>query len=369
MDKMVLEQLSLVNFKNIEESTLALSEDVNCFVGNNGAGKTNVLDAIYYLSFCKSYFNPADTQNIMHKAPFFVVQGKYSVSEKEEQIYCGLKRQQKKQFKRNKKEYERLSDHIGLLPLVIITPYDIDLIYDGSEVRRKFMDSIISQYDKVYLENFLAYSKQITQRNAVLKSMAKSGYFDETLLSVYDEQLLTLAPKIHEARRAFLEAFLPLFNAYYKAVSGEQETVQLVHKAHLLEQSMVEALAASRDNDRFKQYTTKGPHKDDLTFLIGEKPLKKFGSQGQQKSYLIALKLAQYRFIAEKTGKLPLLLLDDIFDKIDEHRIANLMKMICSDDFGQLFITDTHKERTEALFTELEKNVTLFNVKEGRVEA
>jgi DNA replication and repair protein RecF len=367
MKTLHLNQLSLVQFKNLGEVNLTLSDKVNCFVGDNGAGKTNILDAIYYLSFCKSYFNPVDSQNIQHDSAFFMVQGEYEKDKKNEQIYCGIKKGQKKLFKRNKKEYDRLSDHIGLIPLVMITPYDVELIYEGSETRRKFLDGIISQYNKHYLEHILQLAKIIAQRNATLKSMAKSGYFDATLLEIYNDQLIVLAPKIHAERKAFLEEFIPLFNEYYSTLSNDAESVSLSYDSELNENSMADLLIQSTDKDRYKQYTTSGPHKDDLTFLIGERPLKKFGSQGQQKSFLIALKLAQYQFIATKTNTKPLLLLDDIFDKIDEIRAQNLMDLVSVPSFGQLFITDTHPTRVQSLFEDKQIAISVFEVKQGVV--
>lgn len=367
MKTLHLNQLTLVQFKNLAEVNLNLSDKVNCFVGDNGAGKTNILDAIYYLSFCKSYFNPIDSQNIQHNTSFFMVQGEYKKDDKAEQIYCGIKKGQKKLFKRNKKEYERLSDHIGMIPLVMITPYDVELIYEGSETRRKFLDGIISQYNKQYLEHIMQLNKVVTQRNATLKGMAKSGYYDATLLSVYNEQLISLAPKIHSERQAFLTEFIPLFNELYSTLSNDAETVSLSYDSNLNETSMTNLLLKSAEKDRYKQYTTEGPHKDDLTFLIGDKPLKKFGSQGQQKSFLISLKLAQYQFIAAKTNTKPLLLLDDIFDKIDETRAQNLMDLVSVPSFGQLFITDTHPTRVQSLFEDKQIAISVFEVNQGAV--
>lgn len=365
LEEVYLQKLHAVSFKNFAELDLEFSPHVNCFVGPNGAGKTNVLDAIYYLSFCKSYFNAVDAQNIQHANPFFVIQGVYQKSDKHEEIYCGLKRGQKKQFKRNKKLYDKFADHIGEIPLVMITPYDIDLIYEGSETRRKFMDGIISQYNKKYLEVLLQYNKILTQRNATLKTMAKSGFFDTTLLSVYNEQLIELAPFLHQSRVTFLNDFELLFNQYYHLISGEAEEVSLTHKAHLTDDNMENCLNSVLEADRFKQYTSKGPHKDDLVFTIGQRPLKKFGSQGQQKSFLIALKLAQFEFIKQQTHKRPLLLLDDIFDKIDESRAKNLMNIVGELPFGQLFITDTHPNRVKELFDEKNTEIKLFKVSQG----
>lgn len=367
MKTLYLNKLTLVQFKNLTEVNLNLSDKVNCFVGDNGAGKTNILDAIYYLSFCKSYFNPVDSQNIQHNTPFFMVQGDYEKDNNPEQIYCGIKKGQKKLFKRNKKEYDRLSDHIGMIPLVMITPYDVELIYEGSETRRKFLDGIISQYNKSYLEHIMQLTKVVTQRNATLKSMTKSGFYDATLLEIYNEQLISLSPKIYEERKAFLTEFIPLFNELYSVLSNDAESVSLFYDSELKENTMADLLVKSAEKDRYKQYTTAGPHKDDLTFLIGDKPLKKFGSQGQQKSFLIALKLAQYQFIASKTNTKPLLLLDDIFDKIDETRAQNLMDLVSVPTFGQLFITDTHPTRVQSLFEDKQIAISVFKVNKGVV--
>ncbi|WP_299624337.1 DNA replication/repair protein RecF [uncultured Tenacibaculum sp.] len=359
---MYLQKLSLVNFKNIEAQTFSFEKKINCFVGNNGVGKTNVLDAIYYLSFAKSYFNPIAGQNIRHHQDFFMVEGDYLVHERQEKIICSLKRGQKKVLKRNGKVYDRFSDHIGQFPLVIISPADRDLIIEGSETRRKFIDGVISQQDKKYLSSLIAYNKVLNQRNALLKFFAANRTFDELNLKVYNEQLVQYGEEIHLKRKEFLEKFTPIFNKKYQVISNDKEAVSLSYKSQLNTVEFSELLDNQLEKDRVLQYTSAGIHKDDLVFGIGEYPIKKFGSQGQQKSYLIALKLAQFEFIKKQSEITPILLLDDIFDKLDEHRVAQIVNLVNDDEFGQIFITDTHFERTENVVKLSNKPYQIFNL-------
>ena len=363
---MYLKKLSLLNFKNYTETELILSKRINCFTGSNGEGKTNILDAIHYLSFCKSFFNPIDSQNILHEAPFFMIQGTFELNNQEEEIYCGLKRNQKKQFKRNKKEYQRLADHIGLFPLVMISPADSELISDGSESRRKFIDSVIAQYDKPYLEHLIAYNKVLAHRNALLKQFARKNTFDKESLEIWDEQLLEHGIHIHAKRRQFVEQFTPIFSEYYKLISGNKEAVNLAYISHLNENPFAEKLQTSIERDRILEHTTVGIHKDDLEFLLSQYPLKKYASQGQQKSFLIALKLAQFDFIKNIKNITPILLLDDIYDRLDDLRIEQLMKLVCSSNFGQLFITDTHPKRLQELLKASDNVCSLFYITEGK---
>lgn len=344
---MYLKQLSLINFKNYPEFEARFSEKINCFVGNNGVGKTNLLDAIHYLSFCKSFFNPVDSQNIRHNEGFFVLQGHFDKSGEPYEVYCGLKRNQKKVFKKNRKEYERLSEHIGLFPIVMISPSDTELVNGSSEVRRKFLDGIISQYDKSYLDTLISYVQVLKQRNALLKQFAESRSFDSETLEIWDDQLAMYGKRILDTRRNFLKQFIPLFNRYYQMLSDSRETASLEYENSLGEKDFKTALMTSLPRDRAVQYTTLGPHKDDLEFTLNQFGLKKFASQGQQKSYLLALKLAQFEFIKEQKGSKPLLLLDDVYDKLDEERFTRLLELVSSDLFGQVFITDTHPERIE----------------------
>ncbi|AUC14317.1 DNA recombination protein RecF [Tenacibaculum sp. SZ-18] len=359
---MYLQKISLVNFKNIESHTFNFKKKINCFVGNNGIGKTNVLDAIYYLSFSKSYFNPVASQNIRHDQDFFVVEGEYLVNERIEKIICSLKKGQKKVLKRNGKVYDRFSDHIGQFPLVIISPADRDLIIEGSETRRKFIDGVISQQDKLYLKTLISYNKVVSQRNALLKFFAANRTFDELNLSVYNDQLIQFGTEIHEKRKSFLKDFVPIFNQKYQIISNENEIVSLHYKSQLNDISFAQLLKNNLEKDKVLQYTSVGVHKDDLNFEIGSFPIKKFGSQGQQKSYLIALKLAQFEFIKEQSKITPILLLDDIFDKLDENRVAQIVDLVNKDEFGQIFITDTHFERTEAVVKLSNKPYEIFNL-------
>lgn len=359
---MYLQKLSLVNFKNIESQTFDFQKKINCFVGNNGVGKTNVLDAIYYLSFAKSYFNSVALQNIKHGESFFMVEGSYLLNDRNEKIVCSLKKGQKKVLKRNDKSYDKFSDHIGTLPLVIISPADRDLVTEGSDTRRKFIDGVISQQNKTYLQNLLGYNKVLSQRNALLKYFAANRTFDALNLSVYDEQLASYGAKIYEVRKTFLEDFIPIFNNKYELISGAKEPVNLVYKSQLNNFSMTELLKKSLEKDRLIQYTTAGVHKDDLSFDIGEYPIKKFGSQGQQKSYLIALKFAQFEFIKKQAKVTPILLLDDIFDKLDESRVHQIIELVNNNEFGQIFITDTHSERTENILKQSNKSYQIFNL-------
>lgn len=365
---MILEQLSVLNFKNYREANIYPDPHVNIFTGLNGQGKTNLLDAIHYLSFCKSYFNPIDRQNILHGEEFFVVEGLFDREGEKDKIYCGVKKGQKKVFKRNKTEYEKLAEHIGRYPSVVISPYDKDLISEGSEVRRKFVDSIISQYNRPYLDDLIAYNQVLRQRNSLLKYFWENRTFEADNLEVWNIQLVDLAEKIHAERRKFVDAFEPVFLGHYAAISGNAEDVKIHYSSHLNQGNFAQVLDQSQEKDRRTQYTNVGTHKDDLKFGIsGGHPLKKFGSQGQQKTFLIALKLAQFDLVKEATGRVPILLLDDIFDKIDDVRVQHLMKLVSDHNFGQIFITDTHAERIERIFEEITENVKVFHIKNGEV--
>lgn len=346
---MHLKKLSLLNYKNFGSAGFDFDEKINCLVGPNGTGKTNILDGIYHLAFGKSYFNPVTSQNIKHGTDFFVIEGQFEKNGQPEHITVSAKKGHKKSIKRNRKVYEKLSDHIGFIPLVIISPSDRDLILEGSETRRKFMDGVISQSDKVYLENLLRYSQVVSQRNSLLKYFAANRSFDRDNLEIYDQQMQALGPGIHERRKAFLEEFIPIFQKRYTEISNGQEKVDLEYKSQLFNKSFESLLAENLQKDRTLQYSSAGIHKDDLMMEIGGYPIKKFGSQGQQKTYLIALKLAQYDFIKQQNQTKPILLLDDIFDKLDEHRVAHIVDMVTRDELGQLFISDTHAERTEAV--------------------
>ncbi len=359
---MYLKKISLFNYKNFSEASFDFDHKINCFVGKNGIGKTNVLDAIYHLSYGKSYFNPLAVQNIKHGEEFFVIDAEFEKQERTEKIVCSLKKGQKKILKRNGKNYDKFSDHIGFLPLVIISPADRDLIVEGSETRRKFMDSVISQLDAHYLQELIHYNKIVSQRNALLKYFALNHVFDTDTLSIYNEQLNDLGNSIFEKRKDFVAQFLPIFIAHHKAITGSQETVQLLYESHLSKNNFLSLLEDSISRDRALHYTSIGIHKDDLVFQIDEHPIKKFGSQGQQKSFLIALKLAQFEFLKKQSGVKPILLFDDIFDKLDENRVSKIIEMVNSATFGQLFITDTHSKRTEAIVKSTHQSYKIFNL-------
>lgn len=365
---MYLKKLSILNFKNYPEAEIEFSTQVNCLTGNNGEGKTNILDAIHYLSFCKSFFNSIDSQNILHDAPFFLIQGSYFANNSDEEIYCGLKRNQKKQFKRNKKEYQRLADHIGLFPLVMISPADSELVTEGSESRRRFIDSVIAQFDRAYLEDLISYNKVLSHRNALLKQFADNRQFDIESLEIWDVQLIEYGIKVYEKRKNFIASFIPIFQKYYELISGGQEQVGLNYLSHLNESTFTDALIKALKRDRAMEYSTVGIHKDELEFTINSYPLKKFASQGQQKSFLIALKLAQFDFIKNIKNITPILLLDDIYDKLDDVRVKQLMELVCGSNFGQLFITDTHPTRLAEIFTLKDADFKVFKIFDDNVK-
>jgi DNA replication and repair protein RecF len=359
---MYLKKISLFNYKNFSEANFDFDQKINCFVGKNGIGKTNVLDAIYHLSYGKSYFNPLAVQNIKHGEEFFVIDGVFEKNNREEQIVCSLKKGQKKILKRNSKQYEKFSDHIGFIPLVIISPADRDLIVEGSETRRKFIDSVISQLDSKYLQELIQYQKILSQRNALLKYFALNHVFETDTLFIYNEHLNALGQSIFEKRKQFLEDFIPIFNKHHQAITGSEESVQLVYESHLHEKNLLILLQENINKDRALHYTSVGIHRDDLLFEIDHYAIKKFGSQGQQKSFLIALKLAQFEFVKKTSGVNPILLFDDIFDKLDASRVEKIIEMVNNDSFGQLFISDTHPERTESIVKSTHQSYKIFNL-------
>ncbi|MCX7550022.1 DNA replication/repair protein RecF [Xanthomarina sp. F2636L] len=359
---MILKSLSLLNYKNFESQSFEFNHKINCFVGNNGVGKTNVLDAIYHLSFGKSYFNPIASQNIRHDESFFVINGDYEKADKKEKIVVSLKKGQKKIIKRNSKNYDRFSDHIGFLPLVIISPADRDLITEGSTTRRKFIDSVISQSDKTYLNTLINYNKILVQRNSLLKYFALNNTFNADTLNIYNKQLNDYGHVVFEKRQAFLKTFIPIFKERYNAISNGNEDVSLIYNSDLNQGQLEILLKNSINKDKALQYTSVGIHKDDLVFEIENHPIKKFGSQGQQKSFLIALKLAQFDFIKAQSGENPILLLDDIFDKLDENRVSQILKLVDNENFGQIFISDTHAERTEKAVKQVHQAYEIFKL-------
>ena len=359
---MYLKQLTLTQYKNIRSKTFDFNPKINCFVGDNGKGKSNILDAIYHLAFGKSYFNPIASQNIQLGEDFFVVEGRYEREEREEKIVCSLKKGQKKVMKRNGKVYEKLSDHIGLIPTVIISPADRDLIAEGSSTRRKFMDGVIGQTDAVFLQNLIEYHKILSQRNALLKFFALNNTFESDTLAVYDDQLSQRSTALYEKRKAFMETFIPVFNTRYQDISEGNERVDLEYESQLHQNSHKALLESSLEKDKILQYTSTGIHKDDINFLLEAQPIKKFGSQGQQKTFLIALKLAQFDFLKKQTGGAPLLLLDDAFDKLDQKRVTQIISLVDQNDFGQIFLTDTHEERTLNALHSLKSSYELFKL-------
>ena len=363
---MLLKRISILNYKNVEQAELEFSPKMNCLIGQNGMGKTNLLDAVYYLSFCKSATNPIDSQNIRHEGEFFVIQGFYETDHGDaEEVYCGLKRRQKKQFKRNKKEYTRLSDHIGFIPLVMVSPADALLIAGGSEERRRFMDVVISQYDKEYLDALIRYNKALTQRNVLLKAEQEP---DDELMSVWEEIMAVAGGVVFRKRSAFIAEFIPTFQRFYAYISQDKEQVNLSYQSHAMEEPLLDIIRANRQRDRIMGYSLKGIHKDDLVMQLGDFPIKREGSQGQNKTYLIALKLAQFDFL-KRTGSntIPLLLLDDIFDKLDASRVEQIVKLVAGDSFGQIFITDTNREHLDKILRKVEGEYKVFAVENGAV--
>jgi DNA replication and repair protein RecF len=367
--EMYLQKLTVTNFKNYGDEALLFSDKINCFIGDNGAGKTNLLDAIHYLSFCKSYFNPVDTQNIRHHENFFSIHGTYLKNgDNPDVVSCIQKTDYRKLFKINQKEYERLADHIGLFPLVMISPYDRDLINEGSEVRRRYLDGVISQFDKTYLDNLICYNKALAQRNALLKHFSDTHSFNPAMLEIWDRQLTDYGHRIHEKRASFLKDFIPIFQHYFDFISEGKETVALEYTSQLFARELDQLLAVNVEKDRAARYTTQGIHKDDLELLISGYPLKKFGSQGQQKSFVIAVKLAQFDYTRDIKGFKPVLLFDDIFDKLDDNRVHQIIRLVSENSFGQVFITDTQKSRIEKLFEEVRIDHKIFEIKEGKVK-
>lgn len=360
---MHLKQLKFTNFKNYEEGDISFSPKINCFIGNNGVGKTNILDAIYYLSFCKSYFNPIDSQNIRHTQDFFAIHGYYEQKNgSNDKVQCVLKPNKKKQFKLNEKEYDRLADHIGLFPLVMISPYDRDLINNHSDVRRKYLDGVISQFNGLYLTNLLNYNKSLQQRNALLKSFAENRNFDAELLEMWDHKLNDLGSQIFEVRAQFIEDFRPIFQKYFSFISDGKEEVGIQYNSQLHKSELSLLLKESLRKDQAIRYTSVGIHKDDLEFTISSYPIKKYGSQGQQKSFVIAIKLAQFEYMRQIKNQKPILLLDDIFDKLDSHRVEQIVKLVNEEEFGQVFITDTQKERIEHIFENNSMDHKIFSI-------
>ena len=363
---MELRNISLLNYRNLADVDIALSPKINCFIGSNGMGKTNMLDALYYLSFCKSAVNASDSLNIRHDAPFFMLQGNYcSDSGIESEVSCGLKRGDKKQFRRDGKLYERLSDHIGTVPLVMVSPADNELIAGGSEERRRFMDVVISQYDKEYLGALIRYNRALQQRNVLLRGEREP---DAEMMSLIEEMMVAEALRINRGRAAFIEELVPIFTRFHNAITGGCEEVALRYRSHLHDGDLLELLLLSRADDFRLGHTSKGVHRDELVMQLGGYPLRREGSQGQNKTFLVALKLAQYDFLRVKGGEMPLLLLDDIFDKLDSSRVEQIVALVAGDSFGQIFITDVNREHIDGILEKMGGGYRLFEVEKGEVK-
>ena len=359
---MFLKELSLTNYKNFESLKFSFDTKIICFVGLNGVGKTNILDSIYHLSYTKSYFNPIPSQNIKHGETFFFISGRYMIHDKEENILVSLKKGDKKIIKRNNKLYKKFSDHIGKIPLVLISPDDRNLIIEGSETRRKFIDGIISQTDKEYLNNLINYNKTLKQRNALLKMFYDNSDSIRKTIDIYDRQLSSDAQKIYDKRREFLNEFIPIFKSIYKELSNDKENVEIKHSSDISpDQNLYKLLKNSLEKDLRLQYTTKGIHKDDLNLSLDNFPIKKYGSQGQQKTFLIAMKLAQFDYLSKLDSK-PILLLDDIFDKLDDTRVKQIINLVNQEKFNQIFISDTNKTRSENIIKKVNKSYKIFEI-------
>ena len=359
---MILTELSIINYKNIAQAELNLSPKINCFIGNNGMGKTNLLDAVYYLSFCKSYTNPIDSQIIKHDEDFCMLQGKYVFEDfSEEEIYSGIRRRQKKQFKRNKKEYERLSDHIGLIPLVMISPADSELITGASEGRRRFMDIAISQFDKEYLRALVKYNKSLQQRNALLK--IEEEYIDDTLLGLWEDQMVESGILIHERRNEFIKKLTPIFNYFYTRISRSAETVSFDYISQLSDGDFDSRIKDNRQRDIALGHTATGIHRDELEMLLDGFPIKKVGSQGQNKTYFVSLKLAQFKYLLDAGNTRPILVLDDIFDRLDLRRVEEIVNLVSEPEFGQIFLSDTNRQSLDRILERLNNDSHLYSVK------
>ena len=365
---MQLDRLSLINFKNFASQELELSPKFNCFVGDNGVGKTNVLDAVYYMSMCNSAFGMTDGQSIKHGEECFMLDGKYTSDEqRHEHVVCSFSRCSGKMVKRADKQYQKLTEHLGLLPVVMISPADTALISDSAEERRRFMNAMLSQSDRAYLTAVMRYNSVIVERNRLLKQRQDSAWSE--VMEVLDMQLAEHGKTVFEKRRQLIERLQPITERFYAMLSGERETVSIDYKSVLHSAPLIELLAQNRDRDVALQFTSEGVHRDDITLKIGGYPLRKYGSQGQQKSFLIALKLSQFMLVAEDTGKKPILLLDDLFDKLDAWRVQGLIELVGSEEFGQIFITDCNRKRLERILGGMTSNYKLFTVSDDKIIA
>lgn len=363
---MILKRISILNYKNITATALDLSPKLNCFIGRNGEGKTNFLDAVYYLSFCRSAYNPIDSQVMMHDKDFFVLEGYYQTDAgDDEQVYCGMKRGTKKHFKRNKKEYKRLSQHIGLIPLVFVSPADTALIEGSSEERRRLMDVVIAQYDHGYIESLAAYNKALQQRNALLKSEEEP---DIQLLEIWEQEMARHGEAVYQRRDAFVRELIPIFQQIYQDISEGREEVSLRYVSHCQRGPLLEIIQRDRLKDRAVGYSLHGIHRDDLEMLLSGFQMKREGSQGQNKTFVLALKLAQFDFLHRTSSKsTPLLLLDDIFDKLDARRVERIVQLVSGENYGQIFITDTNRDHLDKILAHGAFDYKLFEVSAGEI--
>lgn len=364
---MQLKKISLINFKNFDSFDFEPCQRINCFIGDNGIGKTNLLDSIHYLSFCKSFINATDKLHIKNGKDFFIIEGLYVRNNSEENIYCGVQEGKNKIFKKNGADYQKLSDHIGFIPLVYSTPTDINLIHGPSELRRKFADSIISQFNKNYLSDIISYNKALEQRNKLLKDFSKHSSFDYETLEVWDMQLCDYGTRIHQVRKRFKEDIIDIFQSYYDTISNSREKVDLIYQSQLNDSPLSQLLRNNLEKDRHLTYTSSGIHKDDFNFILNSFQLKKYGSQGQQKSYILSLKFAQFDYIKNNTGLAPILLLDDIFDKLDQKRVVQITKLVSENGFGQIFITDTSWDRMPLILKDLDISNKILNLSKKNI--
>lgn len=362
---MYLKNLSVINYKSVAQANLRFNSKINCFIGDNGVGKTNLLDTIYYLSFCRSYFYNPENLNIKHGEAFFLLKGEYDREGSNETVSCGMKEKQKKKVKRNDKEYKKLSEHIGLLPVVMVSPSDSRLILEGSDERRRYMDGVISQFDREYLDALINHNKLIQQRNTLLKQARETRKYDIGLFEVLDEQLARYGGIVHYKRKDYLKKLIPVFQEFHNMVSLGRESVDIEYISNFPEEGFVNLLKENLQKDIITGYTSIGVHKDDLNFILGEYPIKRIGSQGQQKSFLIALKFAQFEFIKMQSKLTPILLLDDIFDKLDRLRVEAIVKLVAEEAFGQIFITDTNRDHLLNILSEINEDSSVFMIAEN----
>jgi len=362
---MYLSKIKLSNFKNYSESDLDFSPKINCFVGDNGVGKTNILDAIHYLSLTKSYFTNIDSNCIKHGEDYFLVKGVFPSTDEDDEVYCGFQKSKRKVFKHNNREYSRMSEHIGKYPVVMISPADSSIIEGGSDDRRKFMNGVISQYDRSYLEAVIHYNKALKNRNILLKQYAVSKKYDREMLQLWEKQMIPAAEQIHKARKEFIEELIPVFQEYYTHISGGREEVKLTYRSQLNRESFLINLEKSFEKDCILQYTTTGVHRDDMSLLMNDYSIRDLGSQGQQKSYLVALKLAKFDYIRSRGKRIPILLMDDVFDKFDAKRVEKIIELVADNKFGQIFITDTHRDRLNLILSAADVDYKLFRIDSG----